>query len=176
MPEYAFPNAIANLGDVNYLVYGGRLVLAPTEDNPDPSVEVIDPPPEDEVAIGWHIYRFDLEPLKVVEQDNTMYLVPAAWDESWPHPLASYDEWFHKDLAAVASSTGMDVQKLREGFCSDNLVARAVSWCALGDYHGFNELDHYPLHLSEHEAHERYGLVEDCQCPECDPPEEDDDE
>lgn len=175
MVEYAYPNVVANLGDVNYIVHGGRLVLAPTEDNPNPTVEIIDPPPEGEPKTGWRIYWFDLEPLKIVEEDNTLFLVPASWDESWPHPLASYDEWFHKGLESVAEFMGTTAHELREGFCSDNLVARAVSWCAIGDFYGFENLDSDPLELGEHEVYARYGCQEDCECALCCPPEEDDD-
>lgn len=153
---------IANLGDANFIQYGGRLVFSDDSDTQrDPWMEVIEEPPEDdEEEEIWTIYRFDLERFQIVEDGNHLYLVSKNWDKSWPHALSSYDEWFHRDLKSVAESMSIKLQELRSGFCSEDPLKRAMAWCTIGDYYGFHELDSYPLKLSKQEILKRYDLEE----------------
>jgi len=166
---YVHPTPIANLGDANFLNYGGRLVFPGVSEGDEFYMEAILEPPEDceEDEETWTVYRFDLERFQVVEKGNHLYLVPEKWEAPWPHALSRYDEWFHQDLKAVAESQGTTVQELRAAFCSEDPVKRAWAWCAVSDHHGFHEL--YPLRLSQHEAHSRYGLLENCYCESCVP-------
>jgi hypothetical protein len=159
---------IANLGDVDFMEHGGRLVFRDTEDGDRAFMEIVEPPiDESEGPEKWTIYRFDLDRLRLVEKDRTFYLVALNWDETWPHPLHHYDEWFHDSLDEVANFVGANFQDLRVAFTSENPVERAWAWDAVVSHYGPFELDQYPLSLGQHEAFNRYGLGDECECPEC---------
>lgn len=185
-----------NLGDVNYIAYGGCFVhyeeiqysawetkqLAKGRlpegyhlpEPMDPYMEVLEPPPDDaeEGKEEWTVYVIDLEQFKIVERDRTIYLVSKGWDESWPYALSAYDEWFHKDLEDVASCMDTTARELRQAFASDDVLQRAWAYQSLGSYLGFG--CNYPqARYTQHEIHERYNQLEDCECAECCPPEED---
>lgn len=116
--------------------------------------ELMPPPLERE---EWTVYRFILDRLKQVQVNETVYLVPVKFDESWPNYVSKYDEWFHKDLARVASYVGQTLQEMRDAFCSDDPRVRAFAYEALGDYHGYENLDSYPLTFtSREEVEARY--------------------
>lgn len=104
----------------------------------------------------FEVFRFSLERKKVVEVEESLYLVPFAYDETWPHGVPAYREWFAKDLAEVAESIGMELKVLREMFCSEDPLVRAQGYVTLGLYHGFANLDSYPLTLTEEELSARW--------------------
>jgi hypothetical protein len=136
---------IAQLGDVNPVEYGGLFVYVDTTGNYPPEAEKLFSPDGD-VKV-WETRRFILEDLKFVQDGTDTYLVPARFDETglWPYPASHYDEWFHKDLASVATYVDMRVDELEDAFVSPNPVIRARAWEALGDYHGWDNLDSYPV-------------------------------
>jgi len=164
---------LASFGDVNFLEYGGQLLLqGPVDEEQDPSenqwIEVIEPPPddmsEDDPNARWEIYRFEPEQFKVVDVADDIdprkfcrYLVTVNYTEDWPHPASSYDEWFHYELLGVAEIMDFNFEELRDGFCSGDVKVRCESWLALGGHYGWYELDQYPLLLTKAEAYARYG-------------------
>lgn len=108
------------------------------------------------------VYRLSLDRLKVVHEGPNSYLVPHKYNSTWPHPVASYEEWFSDSLAAVARSFtyGDDKEEdigacLVEDLCGTDISARACAYEAIGGYHGFDNFDSYPLDLSEEEWDER---------------------
>jgi hypothetical protein len=103
------------------------------------------------------VYRFSLDKLKLVPEGNKAYLVPGRYDESWPHPLKSYEEWFAKDLKSVARSIGGDEMDLAKAFTSDDVQDRASAYEPVGGYHGFDNLDSDPRDLTEKELNKRWG-------------------
>lgn len=123
---------IDNFGDVNFLDYGGALLYEDATGIYPPELEVIQEPNEGEKEI-YRVYRFSLDRL---EPDQ--------------------EEWFHKDLSRAASCAGMDPDELREWFCSGDLRKRALAYMTVGDYHGYDNLDAYPLELTAKEAKKRY--------------------
>ena len=127
---------IANLGDVNPIDHGGYFVYQDTTGVYTEEAEKVFVYED-----SWQVYRFHLDRLKMVQG----YLVPLRYSPDWPEPLFRYDEWFHKDLASVALHTGQSVQALRTDFCSENALDRARAYEAIGDYHGYENLDGYPL-------------------------------
>lgn len=148
---------IGNTGDRSP-AEGSRYVYAGRDETDDPYMEVvceIYDVPEGEPR--FFVYRFDLERFKLLTKDDRRYLVAKAWRPNWPHSFTAYDEWFHKDLEAVAESCGTTLTKLRQCFCSEDPLERAFAWCCVGDYHGFENLDSYPLHLTEAELEARYA-------------------
>jgi len=139
---------IANLGDVHPLDYGGYFVYRDTTGAYTEEAEKLFVYED-----SWQVYRFSLDRLKIEDS----YLVPFAYDSSWPYPASTYDEWFHKDLDRVASFVGQSVQALRTDFCSENALDRARAYEAIGDYHGYENLDSYPLTFtSRKEVEARY--------------------
>ena len=120
---------IANLGDVNYIEYGGLLVVN-TEYGPQGVyIEAAD---DDEGR--WAIYRFDLDP----PSDN---------------------DWFMDEdtLEDVGGFIGSSAEELHEMFMSGEVTERARAYEAVGAYNGYSNLDSYPLELDYKEVHEFFG-------------------
>ena len=61
-----------------------------------------------------------------------------------------------KGLTDIASFTGMDEDELVAQFCSEDALQRAMAYRAVGDYHGFKNLDDYPLTMKRGEVKKRY--------------------
>ncbi len=156
-------NALATFGDVDYLNCGGQLLVRDADG--DPYLEVIEPPTEGDPK--WTIYRVTPERFQVVEEDRQLYLVGIEWKPDWPGSLSTRDEWFHKDMANIAEHEGVELQELRHRFCSEDPVERSRGYLAVASVWGWEEFDSYPLRLTMHEAHERYGQVHDCECECC---------
>ncbi len=133
---------LANLGDVNPIDHGGYFVYQDTTGIYTEEAEKLFVYED-----SWQIYRFPLDRLKMVQG----YLVPLRYSPDWPEPLPRYDEWFHKDLDRVASCVGRSVEELREAFCSEDARVRAFAYEAIGDYHGYENLDGYPLTFTTRE-------------------------
>jgi hypothetical protein len=60
-------------------------------------------------------------------------------------------------LKGVADFVGQTEEDMIASFCSEDPRLRAMAWQAVGDYHGFENIDDYPLRLTRAEAEERYG-------------------
>jgi hypothetical protein len=164
---YRVPEPIATYGDVDFLKYGGQLLLPNRDEIGNPYLEVIEPPTEN-LDTTWVIYRFDVDRLKKVIVKRTYHLVPFGYEPAtWPHPVRMYNEWFVDSLPNVAESMDCPEEELITDLCSEKPEERARAYIMLGEYHGWENFDSYPLHLSEHEAHERYGQLEHCECEEC---------
>ena len=118
--------------------------------------EIFDVDEDDEPFI---LFRFSLDKLKRVRdpEGREVYIVSDNYDESWSHALHQYEEWFIKDLPGVASSMGTTRDELEDAFVSDDPNDRAWAYESIGRYHGFENLDGYPLRLSEEELEDRWG-------------------
>ncbi len=119
----------------------GELLIVPEEDGGE-----------------YTIYRFILERCTFTEgvlSDNKFHPEHAAW---WAKPEAErkvrpQDTTYLKN---IADFIGMDVEELAEHFCSDDALKRAAAYLAVGDYHGFENLDSYPLTMTRLEVKARY--------------------
>lgn len=112
------------------------------------------------VQSKFEVFSFDVERLKLVsdpDDRSRIYLVPEAYDSTWPHPLSAYEEWFAHGLGDVAKSIGENPVVLAEQFVSKDPRVRAGAYIAVGVYHGFVNFDGYPLLLTEPELDERWG-------------------
>lgn len=162
---------LANLGDTNFLEYGGVLLFQ--DEDPDLEYseewgEIIEPPEDTDTDEGpWRVWRFDIEQLRHVVDEETgkVFLVHSGWDESAPPSV--YAEWVSGYVESTAAALGWDPEELRGWFCSDNPVDRLLAWSETGKIHGLDNLDGYPLKLSQHEVYSRYGQLEDCACLRC---------
>lgn len=149
-PSWKF---VDNLGDATPLDYGGYFVYVDTTGVYGPEAELLEEPEGGNV---YTVRRILLERCKQVEAGDRVLLVPFKYDDTWPHPVESYDEWFSSDLREVADCVGMPVAELRDMLCSDDPLKRADAYRAIGDYHGWDNLDEYPLILTEDEVRSRY--------------------
>jgi hypothetical protein len=130
----------------------------------DPEVEVaqeISDAPDEE---RFQLFRVPLERFKVVietEGDTRFhYLVPIAYETSWPHPASSYVPWFNKHLGEIADSAGTDRETLIEQLCSPDPVQLFRAYADIGGHFGWREFDSYPIRLSKSELNERWDRDE----------------
>jgi hypothetical protein len=62
-------------------------------------------------------------------------------------------------MDAVASCAGTTKEALEQQFCSDDPLERARAYRDVGEYHGWDNLDEYPLTgLTRAEVAKRYDL------------------
>lgn len=66
-----------------------------------------------------------------------------------------HEEWFSDDLKSIAQTSGTSVTKLAKALCGRNPVARFWAYYDIGSHHGFDNLDSYPLTLTEKELEKR---------------------
>lgn len=167
-PKWKF---LANLGDADPLANDGLFLYVDETGVYSPELERLalhyESANAEEGERKYLIHRICLDTLKIVvvpDADNpnvsVSYLVPAAWDTSWPYPGHQYDEWFHEDLSSVADTMDTTVEALRAAFTSDDPKQRAWAYQRVADHHGWENFDSYPLECSEKEVLERYTLGE----------------
>lgn len=152
---------IAQLGDVGYVDYGGYFVLVDTTGVYPPEVEVLEPPTDDDWIAGrytqsarWTVYRFVLEACTFVNgilSDNQFHPDHPAW---FANPHGKGEQYVV--LGDLASFGGADTLELIRQFTSADPLQRACAWRLIGEYHGFHELDQYPLALRQGEVTRRY--------------------
>jgi hypothetical protein len=130
--------------------------LEQSEDGKEVCLEIAD-----ETENGtFHLYRLDVERFKLIADADdplTRYLVPAEYNETWPHASHAYKPWFAEHLADVALSAGEDPQALILAFTSEDPKARAGAYSSLIGYFGAFEFDQYPLELTEDELDARWA-------------------
>jgi hypothetical protein len=120
---------VTNLGDVDYITYGGTLVYRDTTGVYDAESEMIVPNEN-----GWTVYRYILERCSYIDgvlSDNRF------------HP--DHEAWFADRLKEVAAFVGMPLNTLRRGLCSTDITERAMAYDALVQFYGPHEFDSYPL-------------------------------
>jgi hypothetical protein len=151
-----------NLGDRTPIDYGGYFVFEDTTGVYPPEVELLEPPPddvEDPDRMRWTIYRFT--PARCTFQNGVLSDNP--YHPEIPAWFASTDHDRPQDttrIANLANYTGSAELDLIRGFCSEDPIARADAYRTVGDYHGFDNLDQYPLILNREEVEHRYnGIV-----------------
>ena len=147
---------VANLGDASPLDYGGYFLYEDTTGVYGFEAEKVEEPydevdPESNKA-RWTIHRVCLDRCKMVDGN----LVSFNYKPEWPYPVAAYVEWFAKDLASVANCMGTTEQELIDALCSKDGKALAWAYQCIADYHGWNNLDDYPLTLTRAEVEARY--------------------
>lgn len=161
---------IANLGDVNPIEYGGYFVYVDETDVYPPEAELLCEPSDEcgrchgvcgndyDLCIyscechQYTVYRFILERCTLIDgilSDNRFHPEHMAW-----FGYRDKDRPQDSDLNDVASFAAMpDIAEL---LCSANPIDRACAYRAIGEYHGFENLDSYPLTLTRAEAEACY--------------------
>lgn len=148
---------IANLGDVNPVDYGGYFVYVDETGVYPPEAELLVSPDDDDSGEGWTVYRFTLDRCTFVDgvlSDNLFHPEMSAWFAMPESNRASRPQ-----DTTYLSNVDQDVESLIADFCSDDPLNRAQAYRAIGDYHGFENLDSYPLHFaSRDEVEARYAV------------------
>ena len=156
---------VANLGDVNPLDYGGYFVYVDETGVYPPEAELLEVP-EEESETGYRSYRFILEPCTFengVLSDNPYHKDLPAWFAEPESKRADrpQDTTYLKNIADCMDIEELELVRL---FCSDSPLERAEAWRAVGDYHGWENLDSYPTDWTREELEAR--LNEEVQTEE----------
>lgn len=137
---------VANLGDRNPVDHGGFFVFTDETRVYPPEVELLESPDNDEGGT-WTVYRFILEPCTFangVLSDNKF------------HP--EHPAWFADSIGSVSNFVGVPTAELIDMLVNGNPTNKAWAWKAIGDYHGFENLDSYPLTFTNRaEVEARYA-------------------
>jgi len=140
------PKQIGTVGDVNFPEYDGGAVYCRVPESGaqtdiyggDCFIEYVEIPPDDldfeDPAARWTVYRVDLDP--------------------------EVPDWV--DLKAVAKYSDQRPEELAAAFVSNDPMERAFAYETVAGYHGWHELDQYPLELTCPEVEERYGVDLGC--------------
>lgn len=147
---------IANLGDVHPIDHGGYFVYVDKTGVYPEEGEVLIVPNEE--GGKYTVYRLSLDRCTLVNgilSDNKYHPEHAAW---WAHPESQRKERPQDStyLLNVAECSGTTPEELAEWFCSEDPLQRAEAYNAVGMYHGYDNLDSYPLQLTRSEVTKRY--------------------
>lgn len=138
---------VTNLGDVNPLDYGGFFLVERSGEGSEDyqSVECVvieldNPDEQEEEKQQFTVYRFVPELCYFERDPNSGYQGVLS------------DNEYHKDMPAWFAS---DILRYRDDFdefiddiTSENPDQRAIAYRDIGDYHGFDNLDNYPLQFT----------------------------
>jgi hypothetical protein len=139
---------IARLGDANPIDHGGYFVYADETCVYAPEAELLEVEGED-AANKWTVYRFSLERcvydhVNGILSDNKFHPNFAAWFAK-PERERKERPQDTTYLSDVARSNGIETEQLIELFTSGSATERAHAYKMVGEYHGFDNLDQYPL-------------------------------
>ena len=147
---------VANLGDVHPIDHGGYFVFVDETGVYPPEAEYLESPDDDNGE--WRIYRFILEPCTYINgvlSDNKYHPDKSAWFAKKFNPDRPQDG--KGGLIELASFTGQTTLDIICDLCSDDPCKRAFAWRIIGEYHGLENLDGYPLIIkSRSEVEARY--------------------
>ena len=139
---------VAQIGDRNPTDYGGFWIMRDSTGVYPPEGEKLFSPDSDNGG-EWMIYRIVLERCTVTDgilSDNRFH----------PHSPA----WFADSIDSVEQSMGMEPGELTALLCSADPVDLARGYEAIGDFHGWENLDSYPLTFNRRgEVNRRYRLA-----------------
>jgi hypothetical protein len=150
---------IGQLGDASPMEYGGYFIFEDTTGQYPPEAELLCIYDDGSEAIGAQVYRFCLDQCTYVNgvlSDNEFHPDYPAWfaqpeDRRRERPQ---DTTYLRNLARFEGRETGDLISL---FTSDNPLLRAMAYRAVGEFHGFDNLDSYPLTLTMEEVRERYS-------------------
>ncbi len=140
---------IANLGDASPLDHGGYFVYEDTTGVYGFEGERIEPNEEGTLEIR----RVPLDRLKEMRVDDRIYLVPFAYNHTWPHYVSAYVEWFADSLAEIADGSPQELIRM---LCSANGLERAQAYREIYDHHGWDNGDAYPRTIRRSDAKRAY--------------------
>lgn len=136
---------IGTVGDSDPIEYGGGLIFTVRASIVNPDVGARSGP--------WieYVEEPEFDPDEEPERLRKVYRVEVPQD-----PMDEYD-WV--DWEAIASYTGQDLDDLARVSQSPDLAGRAGLVEDVASYHGWHELDSYPLEMSTTEIMDRWGMT-----------------
>lgn len=149
---------IAQLGDANPTEYGGYWIFRDKTGVYAPEGEYLFCP-DDEDSDEYTAYRFCLDPCTFIDgvlSDNKFHPDHCVWFATTPE-LMKVRPQDGRGLEDIASCMGSNVEELIGMFTSNDIVQRAQAYRMVGEYHGFENLDSYPLRMTRAEVEERYS-------------------
>lgn len=148
---------IAQLGDATPLDYGGYWIFVDTTGVYPPEAEyLIAGETASESSMS---YRFSLDACTFywgILSDNKYHPEMSAWfaKPEWERLNRPQDTTY---LTDVCRSMDCELIELIGMFVSDNPIKRADAYRTIGDYHGWENFDSYPLTMTEDEKNSRYA-------------------
>lgn len=142
---------IANLGDATPLDYGGLFVFRDETGVYREEMELLEvqhPDADYDGDLRYEVRRCVLE---------RCTLTNGILSDNQFHP--EHPAWFADGLAGVAATIGSTKEELERLLCSENPLERAEAYRAIGDYHGWDNLDSDSLTLSRTEAEARVNAM-----------------
>lgn len=125
---------VANLGDASPFEYGGYFVYRDETGIYAPEADYLWINDDVHGKPCAQLHRFILEPCTFIDgvlSDNPFHPT---------HPV-----WFADKLADIAQTCDVAELDLLRMFTSSDPLDRAHAWRSVGEYHGFDNLDAYPL-------------------------------
>lgn len=150
---------IGQLGDVNPTEYGGYWVFIDETGIYPPEGEMLFIDDDGSEETGGIVYRFILEDCTYINgilSDNRFYPESPAWFAK-PESRRLHRPQDTTYLRNVARFYGVSTGDVVAQFTSPNPLRRAEAWRAVGEFHGFDNLDSYPLTLTMAEVEKRYN-------------------
>lgn len=149
---------LANLGDSHPIDYGGYFVYVDETGVYAPEAELLISPDSDDGA--WEVYRWSLDRCTYqngILSDNKFHPDKAAWFAK-PESKRAERPQDTTYLSNVAECNDITEAELIEAFCSEDPLKLAFAYREVGEYHGFNNFDSYPLTFnSRAEVESRYS-------------------
>ncbi len=152
---------IAQLGDANPIDYGGHFIYQDETGVYTEEAEILQVPEadNDDKEANYVVYRYSIERCTYsngVLSDNKYHPEHPVW--------FTYCGEYEKNrgvtgldrLKSLAEFCGQTVDQFIEALCSSIAAHRTWAWQAVGEYHGFENLDSYPLRFTRAEVEERY--------------------
>ncbi len=156
-PEWTL---IAQLGDANPFDYGGYFIYRDRTGVYTEQAEYVVVDDEDSRKPRFTVYRFDLDRCTLTDgvlSDNPYHPTSNAWFAS-PEKRMTERPQDTTYLSRMGTTMDKTVDEYHQAFCSADPLERAQAYRDVGEYHGFDNLDEYPLTgLSRAEVKKRYS-------------------
>jgi hypothetical protein len=154
----------ACIGDVNWIEEGGLFVMVDDAEHYSAEAEYLDVfenerAVDEDCKLDYTVYRFVLEKCSYIDgilSDSSYHPDHPAWFARPYNPKRPDDTTF---LSLLADSAGITERELIWWFCSDDPIQRALAYRVVGEYHGWQNLDSYPLgphHFARQDVLDRY--------------------
>lgn len=159
---------VAQIGDPDPMLYGGKWIFVDTTGVYAPEMEIFEGIEDRDNPDECMIFRFSLEPCYYTDgvlSDNQFHLHHQAWFAKYLEDVA---EFSNRTVETLIKCLCPKVRRTRESPLEDGLKVRAhvytleelisLAWAygELADYHGYFNFDSYPLVMSEKEVRRRY--------------------
>lgn len=144
-PDWEF---VANLGDANPIDHDGYFVYRDKTGVYTEEAELLVVVGDNEgEAREWKVYRFLLERCTWIDgvlSDNEYHPETSAWFASTDREMTARPQ-DTTGFRELANHYDLGVEELAAMFCSEDPIPRAIAYRYVGDYHGWENFDSYPL-------------------------------